>query len=153
MNYLFIILAFIFLGCADKPVAASVSELAGDLKVAGFKKNRELLKILRINFDFNDYHIKPQYYDEIRELVQIIKNDPEIKKVEVVGYTDNLGDYEYNLELSLKRAEAVRDLLIDFGVDPDIIEARGEGENNPVAPNDTPEHRALNRRVEVIVYY
>jgi OOP family OmpA-OmpF porin len=69
----------------------------------------------------------------------------------VVGHTDSTGDDDYNLKLSLKRAEAVRDYLVDTGADPDKLEVLGRGENDPIASNDTKEGRAENRRVEVLL--
>jgi OOP family OmpA-OmpF porin len=66
----------------------------------------------------------------------------------VQGFTDSIGTEEYNLGLSQRRADAVRNYLVEKGVDPKIITAKGYGESNPVASNDTKEGRALNRRVE-----
>lgn len=71
--------------------------------------------------------------------------------IEVVGHTDDVGDEAYNMDLSLQRARAVRDLLIAGGVDPSKIVAVGLGESAPIATNKTPEGRAENRRVEVLV--
>jgi OOP family OmpA-OmpF porin len=68
--------------------------------------------------------------------------------LEIAGYTDNTGDAALNLALSQKRAEAVRDAFIKFGVDPDALVAKGYGEADPIASNDTPEGRLKNRRIE-----
>jgi outer membrane protein OmpA-like peptidoglycan-associated protein/uncharacterized protein YidB (DUF937 family) len=68
--------------------------------------------------------------------------------LEIAGYTDNTGDAALNLALSQKRAEAVRDALIKYGVDPDMLVAKGYGEADPVASNDTAEGRLKNRRIE-----
>ena len=72
------------------------------------------------------------------------------------GYTDSKGADEYNNRLSLRRAEAVRDKLVEFGLEPGrILKTEGMGEKNPVAPNvnsdgsDNPAGRALNRRIEL----
>jgi OOP family OmpA-OmpF porin len=69
-------------------------------------------------------------------------------RVEVQGFTDSIGTEEYNQGLSERRADAVRNYLVERGVDPKIISSKGYGESNPVASNDTKEGRALNRRVE-----
>ena len=66
---------------------------------------------------------------------------------EVAGYTDDRGNAEYNRGLSERRAKTVRDYLIDQGVDASQLTWRGHGENDPVADNDTPEGREMNRRV------
>jgi outer membrane protein OmpA-like peptidoglycan-associated protein/uncharacterized protein YidB (DUF937 family) len=68
--------------------------------------------------------------------------------LEIAGYTDNTGDAALNLALSQKRAEAVREALIKYGADPDMLVAKGYGEADPVANNDTAEGRLKNRRIE-----
>jgi OOP family OmpA-OmpF porin len=71
--------------------------------------------------------------------------------IEVVGHTDDVGDDAYNQELSEQRAAAVRDYLVETGVDASKIVTIGAGENSPVASNTTDEGRAENRRVDVLV--
>jgi outer membrane protein OmpA-like peptidoglycan-associated protein/uncharacterized protein YidB (DUF937 family) len=68
--------------------------------------------------------------------------------LEIAGYTDNTGDAALNLALSQKRAEAVRAALIKYGADPDTLVAKGYGEADPIASNDTAEGRLKNRRIE-----
>ena len=68
--------------------------------------------------------------------------------LEIAGYTDNTGDAALNLALSQKRADAVREALITYGADPDMLIAKGYGETDPVASNDTAEGRLKNRRIE-----
>jgi OOP family OmpA-OmpF porin len=75
-----------------------------------------------------------------------LKQHPRLK-VEVQGYTDSTGSVAYNMRLSRRRAEAVREFLIGDGVDPAQLRARGYGPRDPVASNRTAEGRALNRRV------
>jgi OOP family OmpA-OmpF porin len=71
--------------------------------------------------------------------------------VEVAGHTDNVGSDEYNLQLSDRRAASVKSYLESQGITATRLTARGYGEAQPVASNDTAEGRALNRRVELIV--
>jgi len=71
--------------------------------------------------------------------------------VEIVGHTDDVGDDDYNQELSEQRAESMRNYLVETGLDPSIIVTRGAGEKMPITTNKTPEGRAENRRVEVLV--
>jgi len=71
--------------------------------------------------------------------------------IEVVGHTDDVGDDDYNMKLSEQRAAAVRDYLVNAGVDASKIVTWGAGENLPIASNATPEGRTENRRVEVLV--
>ena len=68
--------------------------------------------------------------------------------LEIAGYTDNTGDAALNLALSQKRAEAVRQALIKYGAAPDMLVAKGYGEADPIASNDTAEGRMKNRRIE-----
>lgn len=68
----------------------------------------------------------------------------------IIGHTDSTGDPKYNLDLSVRRAESVRDYLVETGTPPDILRVIGRGMNDPIASNDTEEGRAENRRVEII---
>ncbi len=70
--------------------------------------------------------------------------------VEIRGYTDNTGSLKINMELSQKRAESIRTWLIDKGIRDDRLIAKGFGPENPIAPNDTPDGRRQNRRIEFI---
>jgi OmpA-OmpF porin, OOP family len=83
-------------------------------------------------------------------LVTILKEQPK-RPIRIEGHTDSSGEKSYNLDLSQRRADAVRDFLIENGIRAERITARGEGEEKAVAPNATAEGRQENRRVEVIV--
>jgi len=72
-------------------------------------------------------------------------------KVEIVGYTDSDGTTESNLTLSQERADAVKTFLVGQGVPADSLTTLGKGEADPIVPNDTPENKAKNRRIELIV--
>ena len=77
-----------------------------------------------------------------------LKQLPKGSVLEIAGYTDNTGDARINLELSQKRASAVREALIKAGADPKMLVAKGYGSADPIASNDTPEGRERNRRIE-----
>jgi OOP family OmpA-OmpF porin len=81
------------------------------------------------------------------EAAQIMKEED--LSVVAEGHTDSIGSVSYNLKLSERRANSVRDYLITQGVPADRLEAKGFGKSQPVASNDTPEGRAMNRRVEL----
>ncbi|HEV8715401.1 MAG TPA: OmpA family protein [Candidatus Binatia bacterium] len=83
-------------------------------------------------------------------LVTILEEQPR-RSIYIEGYADSSGTESYNLDLSQRRADAVRDFLIDSGISPSRIIARGYGEADPVASNATTAGRRENRRVEVIV--
>jgi len=78
-----------------------------------------------------------------------LKVYPEIK-IEIRGYTDNTGSRAFNMKLSQKRADAIRDWLINKGIAPERLTAKGLGPDNPIAPNDTKEGRQQNRRIEFV---
>lgn len=101
-------------------------------------------------FDLNRAQLKPGGMRGIQKLAEFLQDNPE-RQVMVEGYTDNTGSDDYNLELSERRAESVRRELTRMGVDAQRITARGYGEAYPVASNDTPASRAMNRRVEVTI--
>ncbi len=105
-----------------------------------------------IYFDFNKATIRfPESQEALQAAYNILKENPTIK-VEIQGHTDNVGSDEYNQRLSEQRAWAVVNYLVQqMGVDPARLIAKGYGESMPKAPNDTPEGRALNRRVEFVV--
>lgn len=101
-------------------------------------------------FDFNKSVIKQQYYSKLDQIAEDMKNDPSLK-VEIQGHTDSIGSEKYNMKLSQRRANAVRNYLIKKGgISPDRLTAVGYGETRPVASNKTKEGRAKNRRVELI---
>ena len=83
-------------------------------------------------------------------LTDFLKRNPDLK-VELAGHTDNVGSENYNKKLSADRAEVVRKALVDNGIDETRLTAKGYGSTKPLAPNDSEEHRAMNRRTEMIV--
>jgi len=102
-----------------------------------------------INFDIDKSTIKPESMGTLNMIVQIMKDNPEIK-FDVEGYTDNSGNPAHNLSLSDARANAVRAQLISMGVSASRLTAKGYGETKPIADNNTPDGRANNRRVEFV---
>jgi outer membrane protein OmpA-like peptidoglycan-associated protein len=82
------------------------------------------------------------------ELADFMKKNPMLK-IRINGHTDHAGDPSLNKSLSLQRAAAVRKFLIDQGISPDHLRTSGWGGSKPIAPNDTEEGRAKNRRVEI----
>jgi len=101
-----------------------------------------------IFFDYDQVTLRPQSQFEIKRLVNLAKQ--ENIKVELHGHTDNQGDETYNLELSQRRAEAVRSELIRLGLPENMVTTKGFGESKPLASNDTEEGKQQNRRVEVL---
>jgi len=103
-------------------------------------------------FDFDKYALKPAGKEAISGIDEEIKSsDSKVVDINVVGYTDSVGTEEYNQELSVRRANAVKEFMVSEGIDPGIIDVKGMGEADPVASNDTAAGRAENRRVEISV--
>jgi len=100
-----------------------------------------------IYFDTNKDSIKPRSRDKLDHAAEVLTNFPSVS-VEISGHTDDRGDDEYNRELSTRRAEAVRDYLVEHGVARDRLETRGVGETEPRDDNTTSRGRAKNRRIE-----
>ena len=123
------------------------------LDIAKEEKNTNNTDIIvldanKLKFDFNSATIKEEYTPILEKLKNYIEAKNE--KISIIGYTDSKGTKEYNKELSLRRAESLEEKLIELGLSPEkIIETKGNGDNNPIASNDTEEGRAINRRIEV----
>lgn len=103
-----------------------------------------------IYFDVNKDVVKPESYGTLKSIADVLKENPSVK-IKIVGHTDADGADAANLDLSKRRGAAVKNQLVKtFGIDASRIETDGLGESQPVAPNDTPANKALNRRVEFI---
>jgi len=101
-----------------------------------------------INFPTNSTEVPAASKALLQQAASAFKQLPAGTVVEIAGYTDNVGDPAANVQLSQQRADAVRATLIQAGVDPNMLVARGYGSANPVGGNDTLEGRFRNRRIE-----
>ncbi len=110
-------------------------------------KDYEKIRFHGINFEEGSAEIDPEYYPILSEGLNLLMEYPNIK-VEIRGYTDNLGSEDVNWALSEKRAESVMNYFIEMGIDPSRLRAVGCGEEEPLASNDMEQGRALNRRIE-----
>jgi len=102
-----------------------------------------------VNFAFDSAVLKPNAKENIDKAVAHIQKMSD-ETFELLGHTDSIGTEEYNLGLSQRRADAVRNAMIELGVAPERLTARGYGESKPIATNSTKEGRAENRRVELL---
>ena len=103
-----------------------------------------------ITFDVNKADVKPESFGTLKSIADVLKENGPVR-VKIIGHTDSDGDDAKNLELSQRRAQSVKNELVSkFGIDASRIETEGAGETTPVAPNDTPANKALNRRVEFV---
>ena len=86
----------------------------------------------------------------LAELYQFLRSRPD-QKIRIVGHTDNIGSDRSNQVLSEGRCQEVKQAMIDRGIKPERIEIEGRGERDPIVPNDSDEHRQMNRRVEIVL--
>ncbi len=100
-----------------------------------------------ILFDFDKSNIKPESFAVLDEVVEYLATNKGLK-MEIQGHTDNKGTDEYNMKLSYKRSDSVRNYIVGKGIAPERLKVSGFGFSKPVAPNDTEENRTRNRRVE-----
>ncbi|MCK5003431.1 MAG: OmpA family protein [Gammaproteobacteria bacterium] len=107
---------------------------------------------LKVEFDFNSANIRSESHALLKELAQALKSNALAKKqFTIAGHTDTTGDDAYNMQLSVKRAQAVKKYLVaQHGVASAKLKVLGFGETMPVVTNDSKKNRQLNRRVEVL---
>jgi len=103
-----------------------------------------------INFDFGKSKMSKESDDKLNEAIDVLNKNPKVILF-IGGYTDNIGSIPTNLLLSYSRAQTVRQYLISKGVDKNRIIISGNGKDNPVDNNKTPQGRAKNRRIEMKV--
>jgi OOP family OmpA-OmpF porin len=103
-----------------------------------------------VTFSVNGAGIAENFSDSLREDIAVLKANPDVR-IRIDGHTDSDGPAAYNQELSERRARVIRDQFIDQGLAASRFEVKGFGESNPIAPNDTPENKAKNRRVDLTI--
>ena len=103
-----------------------------------------------IYFETSKFDLLQESFKELDELVSILKATSTLR-IRVEGHTDNVGDFDKNLELSKKRAQAVKDYLLTKGIAKERVEIQGYGQTRPVAKGQSEEEKSKNRRVEIII--
>ncbi len=139
------------IGSENQPIIVTNIKLAsgGGMNIIGKKFTDTKIVTHGINFDVNKAVIKPESMGTLNGIVQVLKENPDIK-FEIGGHTDSDGDDAANLKLSQARADAVRTQLISMGIDAARLTTKGFGETKPISDNTTLEGKANNRRVEFI---
>lgn len=108
------------------------------------------IAIYDIHFDTGKSEVKPESAEALKNIAEYLNANKDNKYI-IVGHTDNVGNFEDNIKLSKKRAEAVKNELVSkYGVKAEQLKSYGVGSTAPVATNSTDEGRAKNRRVEII---
>jgi outer membrane protein OmpA-like peptidoglycan-associated protein len=131
----------------EKPLDPVLSFGAEELKKALDAEGR--VAVYGINFAVDKAVLELGAEDVIKEFVKLMQFYPELK-IEIQGHTDNTGSAQHNLQLSNRRAGAVKQYMLLFGVDPARAISKGYGMTQPIADNGTEEGRAKNRRVELV---
>lgn len=143
---------------ADKFFAQSENLNLDSLVKVGYKEIHkdlylvpiEIGQVVRLNnvfFDFDKWDLRPESFVELDRVVKLLQDNPAIE-IEMSAHTDSYGSDDYNFKLSDNRARSVMEYILSKDISPSRIISHGYGETVPVAPNDTPENRQLNRRVE-----
>lgn len=126
----------------DFAAVAVAKQPAADKLVLNFKEP--------INFKYNSDEIQPESLENIQQVANVLKKYPNAT-VRAAGYTDSLGNADYNIDLSQRRAKAVAEQLVKDGVNEANVSYVGYGAANPIATNKTAKGRYQNRRVELEV--
>jgi outer membrane protein OmpA-like peptidoglycan-associated protein len=129
--------------------ARELEKQFAELKAKQTERGFELT-LSDVLFDFDKASLKPGSSRSLASVARFLTENPN-RMITIEGYTDNRGSDAYNRDLSQKRADAVRDFLVQNGISADRISARGLGEDYPVASNDTEAGRQQNRRVQIII--
>ncbi|MEJ0054244.1 MAG: OmpA family protein [Bacteroidota bacterium] len=108
------------------------------------------LTLNNINFETASSDLKPTSFPELDRVIELMNQNPTVT-IEIAAHTDDVGVDDYNIKLSMRRAQSVVVYLNKKGVKNTRFVAKGYGKNKPLLPNDSDENRALNRRVELVI--
>lgn len=106
---------------------------------------------MRLHYETNQAKLSDSQEQQLMRIVRYVKADPSIKKVLIRGHSDGLAANRYNLKISLARATIVENFFLENGLKPKDLDSKGLGRDDPIAPDNTEEGRALNRRVDIIL--
>jgi OOP family OmpA-OmpF porin len=139
------------IGSQKSPLVFTSIKIAegGDMNMLQKITTDGRLVVHGIKFDYNKAVIKPESMGVINDIAKLLRENPAMK-FEIQGHTDSDGGDEYNMKLSQARADAVKAMLVEAGIDGAGLTAKGYGKSKPIADNVTPEGKANNRRVEFV---
>ncbi|HFK5529394.1 TPA: OmpA family protein [Elizabethkingia anophelis] len=105
--------------------------------------------VLHINFEADKANLKPDGKEAVKEIVKMLQRDKGLN-ITINAYTDNSGNEDHNLRLSERRAQEIKDEIVNMGITKDRLTSKGYGQQNPIADNNTQDGRALNTRIEIV---
>lgn len=124
-----------------------VESVKKQFELSPFTKGNQLV-MNNVFFEFNKYELLPSSFIELNKLVELLNQHP-TSEIEIIGHTDSIGSADYNMTLSMNRAKSVLNYLISNGIDSERLAYNAMGQSQPVAPNNTEQGRAKNRRTEI----
>jgi outer membrane protein OmpA-like peptidoglycan-associated protein len=124
---------------------SAIADALGLTKVVIFEYSE------RATFEVDQWRLNPRFFPMLTQQAEMLNTAFSGLDVFICGFTDSTGTVDHNLELSLKRAEAVSDYLTEHGVERQRLKPQGFGEDYPVASNGTADGRSLNRRTEIVL--
>ena len=130
---------------------ATMRQALANVEGASIQRDKDVLAVTFKSdylFATNSSTLLPGSYDELNRVANVLRQYPETT-IQIAGHTDSTGSEEFNQRLSERRAESVRNALINMGVNPSRLTMVGYGESRPIASNNTEAGRQQNRRVEV----
>lgn len=131
------------------PDSSKYQEITKDIALKPIEKGAKIV-LNNIFFSTGKASLRPESQLELEKAVDLMKINQSMV-IEVGGHTDNVGNDDYNMKLSHNRAKSVREYLVKSGITAERIQAKGYGELNPIATNDTDKGRQANRRTEFII--
>lgn len=126
------------------PLSAEPIEM--DIRLLPIRQSM-VLQLRNIQFETASADLKEESYVDLDKVVRLLKDNPELR-IELSAHTDDQGTDIFNKRLSERRGESAKRYIIRHGIDPERVTSRGYGKSQPLVPNDSEEHRAMNRRVE-----
>jgi outer membrane protein OmpA-like peptidoglycan-associated protein len=136
---------------ADKRAAQAAADLAAFASVKQEARGMVITLSGSVLFVTNHSDLLPSAQVKLNEVAAALTKQDAESKITVEGHTDSQGDASYNQDLSQRRAQSVREYLVSRGISADRVTAQGFGLTRPIADNASPEGRANNRRVEIVV--
>ena len=133
-------------GYKDTCIKVSKFAEVQTMSLVPLRLNRFVLK--NMFFATNKTKILPNSETALQDLYKLLKDNPDVH-IRIIGHTDDVGKEEYNQKLSEGRSRSVKQEMVRRGIDAKRIETTGRGEKEPIVPNDSDQHRQMNRRVEV----